>query len=651
MSVLPSTPRVVRPLRLLVAEDSEPDAGLLVRELERHGFAPSWRRVWTADGLVNALRDAPWDLVISDYAMPGFGGLEALALVIESGLDLPFILVSGTIGEDIAVSAMRAGAHDYLLKDHLARLGAAVDRELREAGQRQARRRAETDARAAQSALLLHTNALNAAANAILITDADGHIEWVNPAFCALTGFSAEECLGRDPGDLQRPPVHDPSFYAQMWQTILAGHVWRGELVNCRKDGTTYHEEQTITPVTGAGGRIEHFIGVKQDITPRKRADERIRQQASLLDAVTDPIYVTALDGRAVSWNRSADALYGFSRGESAREGGVVADAAALDAARAAVLAAGTWSGEFPYADAGGRALTLLSRWTLLRDDAGLALGVLRIDTDITERKLLEQQFLRAQRMEAIGALASGIAHDLNNVLAPTLMLTPLLRDALPDADNRGMIDTIEQCAQRGADIVRQLLTFARGEPGARVALPIRHLLRDIDKIVRETFPRSIRVTTRPPDELWTAEGDATQVHQVLLNLCINARDAMPEGGDLVRCLPAGERDGGADRTRRGGTHGARQRRTRAGGGRRAGPAQQPAAHARRGRVSRDRRRARARRARAVHAARGRDPRGPDRHDDARDERRCPARGPARHGCRGPRRRHDRPVRTAGPGR
>ncbi|MCC6234647.1 MAG: response regulator [Verrucomicrobiales bacterium] len=152
---------------------------------------------------------------------------------------------------------------------------------------------------------------------------------------------------------------------------------------------------------------------------------------------------------------------------------------------------------------------------------------------DITERRILESQFLRAQRLEAIGALAAGIAHDLNNILAPVLMSAPLLRGTRPDAEDAVIIDTVEQCAKRGADIVRQLLTYARGAPEVRVPLPLRHILREMEKMMREMFPRNLVLEVGFPEDLWQVTGDATQVHQALLNLCVNARDAMPTGGTL----------------------------------------------------------------------------------------------------------------------
>ncbi len=160
--------------------------------------------------------------------------------------------------------------------------------------------------------------------------------------------------------------------------------------------------------------------------------------------------------------------------------------------------------------------------------------GILGTLLDITEKKRLEEKFLRAQRMESIGALAGGIAHDLNNVLAPVLMAAELLQDELSSELGRSMLETIRASANRGGDMVKQILSFAIGASGEPVVIQLRHLIRDMAKLVQDTFPRSIRVESRVSNDLQPILGDATQLHQVLLNLCVNARDAMPQGGTLL---------------------------------------------------------------------------------------------------------------------
>ena len=190
----------------------------------------------------------------------------------------------------------------------------------------------------------------------------------------------------------------------------------------------------------------------------------------------------------------------------------------------------GEWRGELRQTTKSGEEITVEGRWTLVRDENGQPSSILIINTDITEKKLLEAQFLRAQRMESIGTLAGGIAHDLNNVLSPILMAIQMLQLRVSDDSSRELLKTLEMNAERGADMVRQVLSFARGVEGERVALQPKHLIKDIVKILRETMPKSIEIDFLVPNDLWLTSADATQVHQVLMNLCVNARDAMPRG-------------------------------------------------------------------------------------------------------------------------
>jgi len=256
-------------LRVLLVEDSEIDADLTIRELRRSGYDPIWERVDTPEACQAALVRQPWDLVLADYSMPRFSGLDALELVKASGLELPFILVSGTIGEETAVSAMRAGAYDYLLKDRLIRLGAAVQRSLQEAEQRRASHAAENRLR-----LLFH--AVEQSPASITITDVAGNIEHVNPRFTDLTGYTLDEVRGKNPRVL-KSELTSPAEYARLWKTITTGGEWRGELANRKKNGELYWESAAISPVRDNAGGILHFVKVAEDITQRKRADESLR--------------------------------------------------------------------------------------------------------------------------------------------------------------------------------------------------------------------------------------------------------------------------------------------------------------------------------------------------------------------------------------
>jgi len=273
-----------------------------------------------------------------------------------------------------------------------------------------------------------------------------------------------------------------------------------------------------------------------REIAERQEADEKVREQAALLDTANDAIYVTTLDCTVLYWNQGAERIYGWASTEALNRKTtelITSDAAAAAELAAILLKQGSWAGERRQNTKSGGVVDVFSRLTLVRDKQGRPRSIFAINTDITEKKQLDARFLQAQRLESLGALASGIAHDLNNVLSPILMASAILRDKAQTDSERNMLTTMEACARRGAGIIRQVLTFARGVEGKRIPLQPRHLLREIAAIAGETFPKNIELEMDVEKELWPVLGDATQLHQVLMNLCVNARDAMPEGGRL----------------------------------------------------------------------------------------------------------------------
>jgi PAS domain S-box-containing protein len=276
---------------------------------------------------------------------------------------------------------------------------------------------------------------------------------------------------------------------------------------------------------------------VDSDLLAAREAHLTIEEQAALLEEAKDAIFVQDLQGRIRYWNKSAEQAFGWSAAEAMGKQVqelLYDDLDYFDAATAGVLRDGAWSGEFTKVTKESREVVLENRWTLLRDRAGKPKAILTINTDITERKKLEGQFLRAQRLESIGTLAGGIAHDLNNVLGPIIMAVDLFKLKLTDANDLELLDTVEVSARRGAEMVRQVLSFARGIEGKKSLVRPPRLLKEVAKIAWETFPKSIVVSTTDSEDAWTVPGDPTQLHQVLLNLCVNSRDAMPMGGRLT---------------------------------------------------------------------------------------------------------------------
>jgi len=269
----------------------------------------------------------------------------------------------------------------------------------------------------------------------------------------------------------------------------------------------------------------------------RKQTEEKVGEQAALLDKSQDAIVVIDLNQRCTYWNKSAERLYDWdNRGVFGQriDQLVVCEHGYFEQAKALTLQHGEWHDDACIVHRGTEKRTVESRWTLVSGDDGKPKCILIINTDVTDRKKIEAQFLRTQRMESIGTLAGGIAHDLNNVLSPIMMSVEVLKAKIQDEQSKRMLAILETSTRRGADMVKQVLTFARGVEGERVLLQPRHLLKDVAKIIGDTFPKTIQFRSEIDDTLWPIVGDATQLHQVLVNLAVNARDAMPAGGTLT---------------------------------------------------------------------------------------------------------------------
>ena len=517
-------------LRVLFLEDSAQDAEMAQYELERNGLTFSSRRVQTRDALCAALTEFNPDLVLSDLTMPGFNGVEGLKVTRTLRPTVPFIYFSGTIGEGRAIELLKEGATDFVLKDDIARLSPAVDRALMEARLLGERLHIEEQNRTLSRAVE-HSPA------SIVITNAAGKIQYVNPKFLEVTGYTAAEVMGRNPRFLKSGETSREA-YAELWRTITTGGEWRGEFHNRRKNGELFWESASISGIRDHTGAITHFVAVQEDITERKLAEEKIRAQASLLDLVHDAIFVRgARDRRILFWNQGAERLYGYSGLEAVGQDMdelLTPDTQVLHRMTTELEEKGEWRGEMEQTCKDGGVINVRSRATMVRGAGGEPDSVLVINTDITQEKKLEAQILRSQRLESIGTLASGVAHDLNNILTPILMAIPLLGNGAPAESREAMIQMIEEAARRGTEIVKQVLTFARGVEGERVPIEPSHLIKEMADIAGGTFPKTITIKTRYEPQIWPVVGDPTQLEQVLLNLAINARDAMPDGGALA---------------------------------------------------------------------------------------------------------------------
>jgi PAS domain S-box-containing protein len=372
----------------------------------------------------------------------------------------------------------------------------------------------------------------------VVITDASASITYVNKIYTEITGYTAAELIGCNPRLIKSGLTPDVT-YRDLWQTINSGNEWRGEFLNKKKNGDLFWESNVISPVLDADGRITHFLAVKEDITERRRVEELIREQASLLDIANDAIIVCDLDNYVIFWNKGAERMYGWVKDEAVGSNTTTLlyseeRGSKNNEVLSSTLANDQWAGEIRQKTKDGREVTVQSRWNLVRDKQGNPKSILIVNTDISEKKVLEAQFLRAQRMESLGTLAGGIAHDLNNVLAPILMSIQILKGRTADEKMHRILSTLETSAMRGGEMVKQILVFARGMGGEQSFIDPRHLVLDVLSILKETIGKKIHVVTKLDEGLWKIIGDLTQLHQVLMNLCINSRDAMPNGGVLT---------------------------------------------------------------------------------------------------------------------
>lgn len=526
-------------VRILHLEDDDMDAELIEATLGA-GVDCELRRVVTRAEYLAALEEEGFDVILADYALPSFSGPAALTAARARRPELPFIFLSGTLGDERAVDTLKAGATDYVLKDHLSRLVPVVRRALDEAAERAARRQAENALASSQRFL---QRMIDATPHVIFVFDLPARrILYVNRQVASMLGYTPRELQELGP-DVLATVAHPDD--AGRVDDLLArlGAARDDEVIDYEfriKDKKGSWRSLLFRDVVfsrGSDGSVAQVLGVVEDVTDRRHGEERLREQAAMLDLTHEAIFVQDMEYRVRYWNRGAEKLYSWPAGDAVGQDVThllnVANRRDLFEARSAVLQDGLWTGILQQRTRDGRDLVVQSSWTLVRDEGGPPRSILVVNTDVTEMRKLEAKFLRSQRMESIGTLAGGIAHDLNNVLSPILMAVGLLRRQINDARGRRILETLDTSAQRGADMIRQILTFARGAEGERVPLQPAHLIREMQKIAEETFPKSISVRAELAAGLWVVSGQATPLQQVLMNLCVNARDAMPQGGTL----------------------------------------------------------------------------------------------------------------------
>lgn len=548
---------------ILIVDDKPANLSVLFEFLTDAGFQILVAE--DSDGAIQTAKYALPDLILLDILMPGVDGFETcrqLKLDAQTK-DIPVIFLTALNETVDKVRGLALGAVDYLIKPlqeeevlarvklhlHLRNLTRRLQAQNLQLEQEIAeRRQVEADLQHQTRQLIQREEALRetsqklqaivqASPAAILVLDPQGCVKTWNPAAEKMFGWLESEVLGRllpiVPSDKQE------EFWTLLQQGLQGKSLSQVEICRRKRDGTAIDISISTAPLRGTNGQISGIIAVLIDITERKQTEQKILEQAALLDITTDAIFVRTLDNQISFWNKGAERLYGWSAEEMV---GQNADCLFLSKRRSQLIGAqnvvlrqGEWQGRLWQLTKSGDTVVVESRWTLVQTEKNRPKAILVVSTDVTEKQQLEAQFLRTQRMQSIGTLAGGIAHDLNNILTPILSSVQLMQMRVDLGEERKdlLLNTIERNTQRGAALVKQVLSFARGVEGQRTAVQVKHLIAEIKQTTLETFPKTIEVQTSVAPDLWMVLADANQLHQVLINLCINASDAMPHGGTL----------------------------------------------------------------------------------------------------------------------
>jgi PAS domain S-box-containing protein len=399
-----------------------------------------------------------------------------------------------------------------------------------------------TERKKFEEALLISENQFKGAfrhsAIGMSLVSPEGNLKEVNDQFCDIVGYTRAELLQRRFQDITHPD--DIELGLKNVQELIEGKAQSFTLEKryIHKNGSIVWVLLVVSKITDNNGNIVHFVAQTQDITESKKSNQQIREQAALLDIVPDAIFMRDLNDKYIFWNKGAERMYGYTAEEiigttymALRGKDTLVE---YNKAKKTLLDTGEWSGELWLKDKAGKPILVQSRWTLVRDAKGGPSAVLATNTDITEKRSLEKQLLRSQRLESIGTLASGIAHDLNNLLTPVVLGMELLKMQLHDEQSRQRINSLVSAVQRGSGLIHQLLSFAKGKDGNHETLNVKYIIDEAVKFVRETFPRNIEVQVNIAKEDLMITGDATQVNQIIMNLLINSRDAMEDRGGIL---------------------------------------------------------------------------------------------------------------------
>jgi PAS domain S-box-containing protein len=526
------------PLHVLLIENSMADAELNLHELERAGFICQPKIIVTPAEFLDQVGRFPFDIVLADYRLPGWTGMDAFSAMRQAGRDVPFILVTGILGEEVAVECIKQGVTDYVLKEHLARLPLVVARALEERALRDARSLMMQALREseANSVFLFAHNPLP-----MWVFDIETlQILQVNDAALRHYGYQRLDFLRMKAGDLH--PEEEVATLMTAFQSLDSEAQYAGEWRQRRKDGSILDVEMFLHRIEYSGHAAA--LVVAQDVTERKRAEEEKQKFFTLVENSRDFIAVADLQDNVLYVNPSGRAMLGFANAEAVKGTHsidyVIPEDLPLvyETILPALRSTGHWEGELRFRHRQtGQALPLDFVGFQVQDlHTGEARFIATVSRDMSERRALEQQLRHAQKFEAIGQLAGGIAHDFNNVIGAIQGWAELGEDhaAPSNATLQGYFKKIHSQCDRVTGLVQQLLAFARRQILEPRSLTLNQTVHDVMNLLDKVIGKDIEIKTGLADDLSAVRADPTQIEQVLMNLCINSRDAMPKGGRIT---------------------------------------------------------------------------------------------------------------------
>ncbi len=521
--------------KILHVEDSPGDSDLVRRQLQKGTFTFTYTIVDTKESYIQAIAELNPDVILCDHALPQFDSYTALEIYKGLKLEIPFILVTGSVSEEYAVEMIKNGIDDYLLKTNLQRLPLAIEGALyKRENERKVR---EGIKKLEQNELRMREAQRIAHLGNWEIDFATGISLWSEET-CSIYGLSYEDNVQNfevwlsfiHPDDLEYVMREVEESQRKLSDSILFHRI-------VLRDGSVKHI-YSESKYKFEDGKPIGMYGIAQDITDQKIAEENLRKSEEqfrlISENVADMIAVLDLNGMRLYVSPSYKAVFGElpQIGSDSFESIHPEDREKDRQVFQETTRTGAgYKSEYRLLLQDGTIRFMEAHGSVIRNGKGEISQVVVVSRDITEKKQLENQFLRMQRMESIGTLAGGIAHDLNNILSPILLSISTIGKKATDPLSQKMLQVLESSANRGAELIKQVLSFARGVEGELTIIQIRHIIDEIAKIVNQTFPKSISLRVNVPNNLPAISADATQLHQVLMNLCVNARDAMPNGG------------------------------------------------------------------------------------------------------------------------